>query len=191
MSLFEFVLVMVSLVIAIGITHLLQAAASIVRHRRELELDWIPLLWMATLFLYSVGYWWSLWDFRDVQWTFPEFFFLLIPPTLLYAAVSLMVSADFTVAGMSMTRSFERVRQPFVATVLVFQLLVTWDGWVFGTEPVWNQLRWLQLTLVILLTAGTVGAGRRIQAFVALGMFFVLTSLMLGLRFLPGAFGPG
>jgi hypothetical protein len=191
MSLFEFVLVMVSLVLAIGITHLLQAAARIVRHRQVVKLDWVPLLWMATLFLYSVSYWWSLWDFRDVEWTFPGFFFLLIPPTLLYVALSLVVSADFTTAGMSLSESFERIRRPFLATIGVFQFLVTWDGWVFRSEPVWNQLRWLQLALIALLILGTISSVRRIQALVALGVFIVLNLLVFVLRFFPGAFGPG
>lgn len=67
MSLFEFVLVMVSLVLAIGVTHLLHEIASIVRHRDTLTVHWIPLAWIATLFLYSVSYWWALWDFQGLS----------------------------------------------------------------------------------------------------------------------------
>ena len=39
MSLFEFVLVMVSLVLAIGVTHLLQGMVKIVRHRNMIARD--------------------------------------------------------------------------------------------------------------------------------------------------------
>lgn len=148
MSLFEFVLVMVSLVLAIGVTHLLREIASIVRHRDTLTVHWIPLAWIATLFLYSVSYWWALWDFQSLTWTFPGYFFLLVAPTLLYIAISLLVSADVAVPGTSLLDSFERVRAPFFWLMALFQILVTWDGWVFGVEPAWNSLRFPQVGLL-------------------------------------------
>jgi len=49
-----------------------------------------------------------------LEWTFPGFFFLLLAPTLLYIALSLIVSADVTVPGASLATSFERVRFPFM-----------------------------------------------------------------------------
>lgn len=80
MVLFEFILVMVSLVLAIGVTHLLQGVVEVVRYRETLELYWVPFAWAATLFVLAAGHWWSLWDMRGVEWTFPGFFFLLLPP---------------------------------------------------------------------------------------------------------------
>ena len=190
MSLFEFVLVMVSLVLAIGVTHLLREVAAIVRHRDSLELDWIPLTWVATLFLYAVSYWWALWDFRELEWTFPGFFFLLIAPTLLYVAISLVVSADVAGPGASLTTSFERVRFPFMVVLGVFQILVTWDGAAFGTEPVWNVLRALQLLLLGAIILGASSSSRKIQGVAAAVTFGALLFVTFGLRFVPGAFGP-
>lgn len=190
MSLFEFVLVMVSLVLAIGVTHLLREIASIVRHRDTLTVHWIPLAWIATLFLYSVSYWWALWDFQSLTWTFPGYFFLLVAPTLLYIAISLLVSADVAVPGTSLLDSFERVRAPFFWLMAPFQILVTWDGWVFGVEPAWNSLRFPQVGLLAAYLVGAFSAHRRVQGVVATAAFGLLAFLLFVLRFLPGAFGP-
>lgn len=190
MSLFEFVLVMVSLVLALGVTHLLREIASIVRHRDTLGVHWIPLAWIATLFLYSVSYWWALWDFQSLSWTFPGYFFLLVAPTLLYIAISLLVSADVAGPGASLIDSFERVRAPFFGLMAVFQILVTWDGWVFGVEPAWNSLRLLQGGLLAAYLLGAFSASRRVQGFVAAAALALLAFLLFVLRFLPGAFGP-
>ena len=123
MSLFEFILVMMSLVLAIGVTHLLQEIAVIVQYRDTLQLDWVVITWGASLFVVSAIYWWSLWDFRALQWTFPGFFFLLLAPTLLYVAVSLLVSADVTEPGISLAAHFERIRLPFLIVMTLFHIL--------------------------------------------------------------------
>lgn len=190
MSLFEFVLVMTSLVLAIGITHLLQHVADIVRHRKILRIDWVPLVWMGSLFISPASYWWALWDFRDLQWTFPSFFFLLATPTLLYIAISLLVSANVTAPNASLAASFEKVRVPFMWVMVVFQTLITWDGWLLGVEPAWNSLRLIGLILVSLYIAGAVSPKRLVQRCVAVSVFAMFIIGTFVLRFSPGAFGP-
>ncbi len=34
------------------------------------------------------------------------------------------------------------------------QVLVSFDGWVLGTEPFWNLLRWLQLLFLAFYVLG-------------------------------------
>ena len=154
MSLFEFVLVMVSLVIAIGVTHLLRHVSQLVRLRAEVELGAVPLLWMVTLFLYAVGYWWALWDWRVLEWTFPGFVFLLLAPMLLYLAITLIAAPEAAKARGSTVTAFETIRRPFLLVLAAFQVLVSFDGWVLGTEPIWNQLRWVQTGLFAMYVVG-------------------------------------
>jgi hypothetical protein len=190
MSIFEFVLVMTSLVLAIGITHLLQHVAVIVRHRQTLEISWVPLLWMVCLFLSSANYWWALWDYRGLEWTFPSFFFLLIPPTLLYVIISLLVSADITNPHASLATSFEQIRVPFFSVLIVYQILLTWDGWVLGVEPVWNTMRMVGLIVILVYAVGAVVAKSWVQKVVTASVFVMFVFGMFVLRFMPGAFGP-
>ncbi len=190
MSLFEFILVMVSLILAIGVTHLLRGVAAIVQNRETLQLDWVPLTWAASLFILSALHWWSLWDFRVVEWTFPDFFFVLLAPTFLYVAVSILVSPDLAAPGNSMAASFERVRLPFMVVMVALALATGWDGWVLGVEPAWNSLRIVQVGVIGTLLVGAASSKRVIQQCVAvaiLGIFFVVAFV---LRYLPNAFGP-
>jgi hypothetical protein len=69
-DLFSFILVMVSLVLAIGVTHLVHGVASLIRLRGRTAIEPLPLVWAASLFLVAAIYWWSLWDFRNVDWRF-------------------------------------------------------------------------------------------------------------------------
>jgi len=188
MSLFEFILVMVSLILAIGVTQLLQGVAALAHHPEERDFDWVPLAWASYLFLLSAAHWWSLWGMRAADWTFPAFFFVLLPPTLLYLAVSLLVSGGLSATGTAMSEDFLGIRVPFFIVLLVFNVLVMWDGALLGVEPAWNSLRALQLVGTVLLLTGLVSRRWGIQKLVAVLTcgFLVVASFVL--RFLPGAF---
>lgn len=189
MSLFEFILVMISLVLAIGVTHLLQSVASMVRLRRTLQADWVVVTWMATLFLLSAAYWWSLWDFRGLEWTFPAFFYLLLAPTLLYVGVSLLIGAGDPALRGSAGESFEQVRLPFLGVMGLFHVLASVDGLLLGAETAWNSLRFVQLMTFAAYGAGMLWAERRVQRLVAGAVLGIYLFNVFGLRYLPGAFG--
>ena len=191
MSIFEFVLVMASLIMALGVTVLLRRVAVIIRCRHSIELDWVPLSWMAVLFLSTTAVWWSLWDFADVTWTYPRFFYLLLIPTLQYIAISMLVSTDTSLPAISLSDNYDQVRLPFMILMIIYQTLNTWDGWVFRVEPLWNSLRAVQLILIALYVVAAIWSNRFVQKTVvvlALGMFTISTFV---LRYFPGAFASG
>lgn len=187
LSLFEFVLVMVSIVLGLGVTHLLQGISLVVRHRRTTMVDWLPMTWAATLFLLVASNWWAAWDFRDVHWSFPAFFFVMVEPAVLYLAMTLLLPVE---AADQHAGSFDQVRIPFMSLMIVFQVMTTWDGWLLGTEAFWDPLRWVQIAMIAILALSAVASRRSVQratAIAALGLAIFGTFV---LRFLPGAFGP-
>jgi hypothetical protein len=188
-DIFNFILVMVSLILAIGVTHLIQRVAVIIRGRDAVPLDWLQLTWALSLFVVAAIYWWSLWDMRDANWIFPKFFFLLLAPTLLNFAVSLLVASD-PAPGTSPARfDLDRIRLPFMLVMAVFTLFVTWDAFLVGTEPAWTAYRPVQIWSLSLYLVGA--ASRRVGVQRAVGVLTLLTYVIAGLiyRFVPGAFG--
>lgn len=189
-DLFSFVLAMVSLVLAIGVTHLVQNAATLVRERRRVQLEPVVFVWTAVLFLVAALYWWSLWDFRQVEWRFPLFFYMLLAPSLLHIGASLLASGRHgETAGDEATSSFETVRVPFMIVMAVFSLIVMGDGWLVGVEPAWTVYRPVQIWSIVLYGLGAVLPSPRAQhvvAWLALATYIVAGFFF---RFLPGAFG--
>ena len=188
MDIFEFVLVTVSLVLALGFTSLLRVVASMIGHRRIRRIEWYPTDWIAVLFLYVPGYWWSLWDFRDVEWTFPSFFFLLLMPTCMYIAMNLLGEALVSDDGTSRIDAFESVRIPFFVSITVMQVTGALDGWLLSVEPLMNVLRWIQIFLVLCFVVGAMTPRLIIQKLVAVINLVLMVFAMFGLRYLPGAF---
>ena len=128
MSIFEFVLVMASLILAIGITVLLRHVALIITNRRTIELDFVAISWMVFLFIIATSMWWSFWDYSNVNWTYPLYMYLLMCPTLQFLAISMLVSTDTSKPGASLSATFKRVRLPFMILMAAFQVIVSWDG---------------------------------------------------------------
>lgn len=81
MNKFEYLSVLVSIVIGLGISHLLSGAARLIQLRRRARLYLPTLAWMAILFLLNVQIWWVAFDRRRTEdWNFFEFLlYLLIP----------------------------------------------------------------------------------------------------------------
>ncbi|WP_394764022.1 hypothetical protein [Phenylobacterium sp.] len=63
---FDFILLFLSFIYAVALTHILFAATRMIRHRRQLVFSWPHALWMAGIFLLLSANWLSLWDLRTV-----------------------------------------------------------------------------------------------------------------------------
>ena len=51
-------------------------------------------VWVVVLFAFIFLVWWATWEFRSIDWTFPKYVYMLITPTLLFFACSLIVPAN-------------------------------------------------------------------------------------------------
>jgi hypothetical protein len=91
MDMFNYVMVLASVIIGLGITHLLQGVTGIVQHPGQEKVYWIHLAWVAATFIRAIFWWWF--EFRlseTVQWTFTLYFFVLIYAFLIYLWCALL-----------------------------------------------------------------------------------------------------
>ncbi|MEO7966754.1 MAG: hypothetical protein ABIT38_22880 [Gemmatimonadaceae bacterium] len=189
-DLFSFVLVMVSLVLAIGVTHLVQGVTEILRVQGGIRRDPLPLIWAGSLFLVAAIYWWSLWDLRNVHWRFHHFFYMLLAPTLLHVAASLLVSTKpVDAGGFQKGSQFDRVRLPFMIVMALFSIVGTLKGLVVGAEPLWTAYRPIQLWGIALYVTGALLPGAVSQRIIAALVFISYVASGFFFRLIPGAFG--
>ena len=75
MSEFEYLSVLISIVVGLGISHLLAGVARLIRRRDEVRFYLPSLLWMGALFLAFIQIWWAIFGSRAMEsWTFVGFF---------------------------------------------------------------------------------------------------------------------
>jgi hypothetical protein len=95
MDMFNYVMVLASVVIGLGITHLLQGVGRIVQHPHREKVYWVHLLWVAAIFLRAIFWWWF--EFRlstTPQWTFTLYLFVLGYAVLIYLWCALLFPRD-------------------------------------------------------------------------------------------------
>jgi len=84
---FSYLSVLISIILALGMTRVLAGVGEMLQARSRRRLYWVHPVWVANLFLYLLVAWWSFYRWRSQQpWTFFLFIFVLISPTILYLA---------------------------------------------------------------------------------------------------------
>ena len=91
MSAFEYLSVLISIILALGMTRVLGGVGEMLHARSRRRIYWVHAIWIVNLFLYLVVAWWIFYRWRNQQpWTFFLFIFVLISPTILYLASLLL-----------------------------------------------------------------------------------------------------
>jgi len=87
MNAFEYLSVLISIILALGMTRVLAGVGEMLQARSRRHIYWVHAAWIVNLFLYLVIAWWIFYRWRNEQlWTFFLFVFVLISPTILYLA---------------------------------------------------------------------------------------------------------
>ena len=91
---YDYLSVLVSIVLGLGIANLLAGLAALVRRRAQVAMYWPVPVWIVTLFLIHVQTWWAMFRLHHVSsWSFAAFLVVLMQPVLLFLMSALIVPA--------------------------------------------------------------------------------------------------
>ncbi len=131
---FEYVMVLASIILGLGITHLLSGVAEIIQHPKRAKPYWVHLVWVAYMFLMTVFWWW--WQFRlqeTVVWTFQFYFFILCYAFIMYILCALLFPREFDV-GAGFKEYFYQRRAWFFGVQVLYIAVDMLDSWFKGAE---------------------------------------------------------
>jgi hypothetical protein len=96
---FDYLSVLLSIVIGLGLSHLVSSTARLIQARRRVRVFAPVVGWVVILFLAQVQIWWAALSWRSPeQWSFLPFLVLLLLPTVA-ALLSVLVLPDFDQPG--------------------------------------------------------------------------------------------
>lgn len=85
MSTFEYLAVLVSIIIGLAVAHLLQAIGRVISDPRGEKLYWIHTLWVCQTLTFLIYFWWFELGYRNVErWSAPLYVFVVGYATVLY-----------------------------------------------------------------------------------------------------------
>ena len=91
MSLFEFLMVLVSLIIGLGLAEILTGIARSIRCRDSIRVYWVHAVLVAVFFVALLQQWWEIWGVRDTpEWSFPGLIMMLGGPVGLFLVAHLL-----------------------------------------------------------------------------------------------------
>jgi len=91
---------LVSIVVGLGLTHVLSALGGAVHrlrgHGRPIRLDPVYLIWVVSVLIWLVSFWW--WEFKlrdiDIKWTFGIYLFIISYAIALFLMAVILVPQD-------------------------------------------------------------------------------------------------
>jgi len=186
MSEFEYVAVLVSLVLGLGIANILSGLGRIIIRRHEYSIDLVHLVWSLALFLVLVLNWWVFFQLSQFnQWTF-EFFLTVIVWTVLFYLMSVLLFPPDKNGMPNYGELFEQNRNWFLGLFIASNLA---DIVLTALrDQLFNPPFYLPFVLhfVVLGVIGIIVKSRKYHLGLAIYIFFISLTWAFWVRLLLG-----
>ncbi len=182
MSDFEFVSVVLAIVIGLGITRILSGLASALEHRATLRSDWIVFVWAVLVLLWQILFWLGTVNSARArsEFTVANFGILLLAAVALFFAASLVLPGRIG-PGTDLRQHYGAVKKPFFLVVLALPILELCDSAVNGFQHPLSREPEYFITQGAIILGCFLSLGkdnRRLHgAFASLGLFFIIVWL--------------
>lgn len=91
-SAFEYVSILVSIILGLGITFILSSFSDLIFHHKSVKFYWPHTVWIFFLLFLHVQDWFITYQLKDTpEWTLPSVLFVLIYPCLLFMCARMLM----------------------------------------------------------------------------------------------------
>ena len=182
MSLFEFLMVMVAIILGLGATQALRGLSRIARSKKPSA---AVVMWAIALFYLYIQVWWAFWDLHAFDgWTQFLYYFQLAIPCAIFGATELLVPMGMQ-ADADWREHFQQVRIWFYSVFSAVVILGILFSWVFFDVPFTHPYRLIQLLGLAIAITGLMVRRPSIHVWLATLYFFTLLSGQMLFRLLP------
>jgi len=134
LSLFEFLMVLVSIIVGLGVAEILTGVARQIRCRSSSAAYWVHSCGVTMIFFALLQNWWELWGLRDIdEWVFAGLVLMLLTPAGLYLIAHLIFPDPIEGADIK-TYYYGDMRPVWWLAVLVATASTLFKPVVFGAE---------------------------------------------------------
>jgi len=184
MTQFEYIMVMVSLILALALAQALRGLSEIATSDKRY---WPHSLWLANFVLYILQAWWAYWDFNVIEtWTVTAYITALVAPVIFFASIYLLVPAT-RAADVDWRNQFYSVRRWFFVLGLLSSLTgIFVNTWYFDT-PLLHPYRVFHAMFLGIWVAGIASASEKVHKILAVLMMATLVLSQVVIRMQIGA----
>jgi hypothetical protein len=177
----------VSIVVGLGISHLLSGTGKLVVARRRVSMYGPTLMAVLLVFLAHVQFWWGNLGYgEEVEGNFFAFLAFLVAPVLLFL-LSVLVLPDFDQEGeLSLQAHFEENRSWFLGIAVALPVMSALRNVLVQGDPVFTAERPFELAFAALALSGILIRNPRYDTVMSALMLVLFASMMLLTGLQPG-----
>jgi hypothetical protein len=151
MTPFEYVTVLISIILGLGITQIVTGVADIIHQWEKMKLYWPHALWIVLVFVMHIHEWWNTYDLKKHEsWYLISFLFLILYPIMLFVLARILfpfgameTETDFKVFY------FNNYRKFFLIVIMLVSLAILQDIFLEGYQ--WKD-QILKMVILIVLS---------------------------------------
>jgi hypothetical protein len=154
MTPFEYVSVLISIILGLGISQLVTGVADIVHQWDRVKLYWPHMLWIGFIFFLHIQDWWTLYDLRNLtSWKLHTFLFTILYPINLFILARILFPFGSVDQNTDFKEFyFKNARRIFVWAIVLVTLSII-DNILLSKLPLTDQpLQLLLLALLLFIT---------------------------------------
>ena len=183
MTIFEYLLVLISIIVGLGIAHILSGIGRIVSHPGRRKVYWVHLLWVGWAFLWLVFFWWFEFARSMTKvWTPTTYLFLVLYAVLLYLFCVIVLPSEAPDGADYRRYYYSRRRWIFMLLLGVIWVDMI-DSWTL-VDPAQRSVLWAVIGVSVLSGHGLIAAGSKKErfhaAFGALALWVSLSIMLWG-----------
>lgn len=169
MDAFSYLSVLLSIIIGLAMTQILQGYRALLLARSRVRLNPAPLMWSVLMLLAATQTWWASFGLRDHDdWTFVEFAIVLLQMLLLYMAAAVILPDLQAGEAIDLGDHFDRERKPFFSFMLLLLIVSVTKDIIINDELPSGENLLFHLVLGTISIVGLMVGRRSVQTFLAL-----------------------
>jgi len=166
MGLFEFLMVLISVVIGLGLTEILTGAANLLRARDAVRFHWIHVLFQVGVFFALLQQWWESWDLNFVgEISFFRVLVLLSSPVFLFLITNLLYPKDAD--GSDLQEYYYRQAPLLWGLVVVSTVIGTFLRPLVEGDPVFEPANLSGIPMIIICAILATSRNRKTHSILA------------------------
>ncbi len=106
MTKFEFLMMIASVVVAVGMTEIIGGWGRLARTPAKVKFDWLLFGWALVILLLGILYWLGMWAYVEVPMEYVGEIYFLVFPTLFFVLAAFGVTPDVPLVGSFDSREY-------------------------------------------------------------------------------------
>jgi hypothetical protein len=176
MTPFEYVIVLISIILGLGITTILTGIAELMKHTRPVKLFAPYLIWILLIFVLHVQDWWLSYQLMSVEeWSLPFFLMIILYPINLYILAHLLFPAGLSQDFNSQAFFLDHFPRLFIGAITLV-ILSAIQNLTLTNEPPYTQIP--HLIILVVLSILVIQKNRSVVVHTAVAVTLLLVMIV-------------